>query len=122
MGKAEASRREVERRCLESEWSLQYAKNRERLRADSQHATSDGLRGQQASEMPLLDDPEPTLDAAKPLEASAALKEARELAERQRDFQAKRDPLEAEHELWETMLAKNRYARRKERAVGGTPR
>merc|ERR1712187_670035 len=90
--KAEASRCEVKRKLIESAWSLQYAKNRERLRADSQHAKSEGTRVHHATNVLGADGPQPTPDTAQLLEASVA----------------KRGPVEVERELWETMLAKNR--------------
>jgi len=52
--------------------------------------------------------------------ASEALEEAMKLAERQRVVKAEKEPVKAEQELWDALLAKNRL--QKKQAAGTTPR
>jgi len=53
--------------------------------------------------------------------ASDALEEAMKLAERQRVVKEEKEPVKAEQELWDALLAKNRL-QKKHAAAGNTPR
>eukprot|EP00933_Yihiella_yeosuensis_P084099 TRINITY_DN9847_c1_g1_i1.p1 TRINITY_DN9847_c1_g1~~TRINITY_DN9847_c1_g1_i1.p1 ORF type:complete len:460 (-),score=129.97 TRINITY_DN9847_c1_g1_i1:103-1317(-) len=51
-----------------------------------------------------------------------ALEQARLMAEEERKLREEREPVKAEQELWDALLAKNRLAKTQERKSGQTPR
>lgn len=122
--RCEANRREVEKNIFNADWDQQFAAHRERLRSDRQASQ----RPQPAAatiEPEAMPAAVPVAPEATPAVPSSeedrfshrgeAFRKAYELAEKQSKLRAELAPEEAERQMWDAMLAKNRCARK-----GGT--